>query len=502
MTNFNLSTADYKQMFLQITSGYANPERTLKELQNYYQLNRTQVVELDEIAGDLSNWDFTSPGEYDVDTDSSGFIYGELIDGGAGTGHTVNLYADSARTDLVATGTGDDSSTATLTTQTGHFLGGTVDIGVVTSAGTDDFRLKLIEDQSNVGLRLFNENNKAKNAFSALQAQSGDTISDIQAARNSLISRLTEFFDLRVREKVEIPSSVLVSNEVIEDGDGNMSLIQTGMLADLDNAMKNNAVPQTIAEITHSEPAIVNGANNTGVGTFTSKALFEWARSGAVSFVCTDETIGSEEFQVTFVDDEDQSQFTSPRVLTVGRTFVDEFIGMSFKLERTIAETGDGSAQIDASTIVVTGEDEDNTDDGVIHISITALGGGAAKIECFSKSTRPNSALVAEGSVPAGSGTFTVTCTARNNSGLTVSFLFDRDVAVTDVDIEFDLQVFKAAAPAKAADRFDTKIIRTATGLIQDFISDFKIALNSDTAGAETIPDGYAKVGRCEVLFD
>ena len=72
-----------------------------------------------------------------INTDDSWILYAKLTDGGGGTGHTFELYSDSGRTALVATGTGNDSATVTLTASNNSGLTGTVVLGAVSADDLD-----------------------------------------------------------------------------------------------------------------------------------------------------------------------------------------------------------------------------------------------------------------------------------------------------------------------------------------------------------------------------
>jgi hypothetical protein len=106
------------------------------------QANQCLVDILDDEARSVINtWRITAcePG---VDTDDDGFIYCRLEDEDPGAGQAkIYFYRGSARdntagNELVATAAGNNSSTLTITAETGYSLAGTVDIEAV-GAGND-----------------------------------------------------------------------------------------------------------------------------------------------------------------------------------------------------------------------------------------------------------------------------------------------------------------------------------------------------------------------------
>jgi len=76
-------------------------------------------------------------GNIDSTAASAWKVYINVIDGGGGTGHTVNVYKDSARTQLVATGTGDDLGAVTLAESGNSGVSGTMTLGTVVGNDID-----------------------------------------------------------------------------------------------------------------------------------------------------------------------------------------------------------------------------------------------------------------------------------------------------------------------------------------------------------------------------
>lgn len=70
-------------------------------------------------------------------TDTSDKLYVSVTDGGSGTGHTVDVYKDLARTAKVLTGTGDDSATIALTESNNSGMTGSVTLGTIAANDVD-----------------------------------------------------------------------------------------------------------------------------------------------------------------------------------------------------------------------------------------------------------------------------------------------------------------------------------------------------------------------------
>lgn len=101
--------------------------------------SRYLVVTTDENAeAHLSVWRITA-GKLGLDTDVNGYCWCTYDDNTPSGGNaTLNVYNDSARSVLVATGAAADGGTLTLTPQTGYTLAGTVK----TTAAAADFNFR------------------------------------------------------------------------------------------------------------------------------------------------------------------------------------------------------------------------------------------------------------------------------------------------------------------------------------------------------------------------
>lgn len=101
------------------------------------QANQCLVDMLDEEARTIiSNWKITTCA-VTTDTDDESMIFVRVQDEDPGVGQAkLYFYKETGRTTLIATAAGSDSTTLTITPETGYTLAGTVDIGAV-GAGND-----------------------------------------------------------------------------------------------------------------------------------------------------------------------------------------------------------------------------------------------------------------------------------------------------------------------------------------------------------------------------
>lgn len=99
-------------------------------------LSGSQITEANDTGNALSSWVLAGvrPG---VNTSDAGIIYVTLTDESPGAGQaTINLYSDAAKTALVATGSGNDSTTVTLSESNDSGLSGTVALAAPSASDT------------------------------------------------------------------------------------------------------------------------------------------------------------------------------------------------------------------------------------------------------------------------------------------------------------------------------------------------------------------------------
>ncbi len=187
--------------------------------------------------------------DIDLDTDTDpddGFIYGTYTDGGAGTGHTIALYANNARSSLAATtgATVDDGATGTLTAQTGYTLTGTVTVGAI--AATANFVIvpyqpivKRIQDQFPGTDGDFDAD---ADMVASIKALAEDLHGNMSAFKDAVSAVAADFVRRQVIPLVKVGSeaNAMVTPNLRRESAGNISFSPTGLVHDLLRAMEDN----------------------------------------------------------------------------------------------------------------------------------------------------------------------------------------------------------------------------------------------------------------------
>ena len=252
---------------------------------------------------------------------------------------------------------------------------------------------------------------------------------------------------------------------------------------------------QTVVRNVITPGAGVDDAQNAGEGTIAAPTMYPWARDGLITMVCTDATVGAEQFALSQRDDVTNEVLVAENKLTVARPFSDPTLGIqTMTLTRTMALTGaanDFGVVADWSIGVGT-ESEENTDSGVIYLRVEVNPDNAAqwRINGYSDSGRTvqtfTTAFVAASTstaiVDLGGG---LTGTARvgaaptnNNTG------------------SLDLQTFETQNANGVPDKFTVDVVVTSTGQFQKILGEELLyRFNSAALGAETIDDSYVSAG-------
>ena len=194
---------------------------------------------------------------------------------------------------------------------------------------------------------------------------------------------------------------------------------------------------------------------------------------------CTDETLGSEAFEVSLRESEDNVVLVAGNDLFVGGIFRSSRLGVTLLLDRNITDSGTNAATY--SGYVITGETTGNTNDGVL-FGKTTITGGLIKLELHNASSLSSGSRVASGSVATGAGTTGITLSEVNTSNLNGSVNVNRGTVVAASNLIVNLNVFK----------IDDKIYITITndfaGLFSEFFAKvFNFELN--TQSSPTISD-------------
>lgn len=484
--------AAYKTLFRKI-GHFARRHRQLKNLREFFRRDRTHVLEFNEAADKLSAWTFAGV-DYGVNTDEDGYLYVTLTDETPGAGQArVSVYSDSARTALVAQGDAADGNTATLTAQNSSGLTGTVLLGTV-GATNADIELLVVRDLPMGLILVLNDDQYDADALAA--ARIGDA--QIVALLDQAIQRNKGAFEVFARTVIKTfvtsTETEIFRHTVDDDGTGLLTLETKGILDDLNDHMADNpgGTAQYIADPNPTLSAWTADSDNDGVVSFTGDAAKDWAQDGTVKVQCTDATLGSEKFEVTFIDSITKATKKARKDATIKKAFVDPDVGLAFTMNRSVSETNDGNNQL--SSYAISGENADNTNGGVLYFAIRA-NGTDWDIQVFKTANgaanNTTADLVAQGTTTASSGTETVTLVEQNASGLSGSVVFDHDATnAEDTDIQLDLRV------CSLNDRWTATITATYSGAVfAEFFADLFSMVPRVTATGTAIDDSLASVG-------
>jgi len=448
-----------------------------------YELVRNLIVEEFEQDGKLGTWSLAGV-KLGVNTDDAGILYGKLLDNNPGAGQAkVELYSDSARAVKVAEGSAADGAVITLAEVSSSGLTGSVTLGTPISADDLDLRLLVVQDYLGQTDDVFPLTSpEAQKSLQAFIELVGDTLDALNSEFSSARGEAqTSFIRTRMKEFLETTQSAVIDVSEDVDEDNNVTVTRTGILAELVDAMLDDSVdqPYTVPN-TQAVTATVADIENVGVGVLTKTFNETYSYNGRVTLVCTDETIGSEKFSVTLIEDGTNRVIEAANSLIVKASFVSSDLGLSASLARTIAESNDGGNQL--SAYVINGETDSNTDNGVLYLDLYDTA-GTRTVDVYSDAARTE--LVATGSLL---GDGTITLNEANVSGLTgsVAVVYASD----DGDIEIDLQVFKIG------DEFRFSMTNDEAGVIATLVGRaWKISLPTGVAGVNRIPDGFVSEG-------
>lgn len=422
-------------------------------------------------------------------TDEEGLLYVSIV--ANGPNWDVNVWSDSARSALVAKGTttGALPETITLAEQNNSGMTGAVTVAAGVAADSD------IWLRPKVGLLKQADDMLIDDTLdSYLKADMMSALMDVLGYIGSAISRVESFTTIYlmpyVAGKIDAQGTATTVPDETDDGYGAISFENTGILADLVDAMNDETVPaaQTIdtAGFIMTGTYAVADVDNTGAGSLLMSAPFQYAKNGGmITFECIDETIGSEAFSAVLRTAEGDA-VTPRHNLTVKKSWLSTDFGVKVAmLYRTIVDSGLENDHFD--TWAFNGETSENTNDGNLYCVYTS---GTKLLEVFKDAGRAAADLVCSGTWDGVDGS-TVTLAQQNLSGLTGSCKVHKIAAVdpaTTNTLAVNLQVFKEG------DKF---YLALAPWVSSDFLNFFgwqyKTELPFSAAGK--IHAGYANRG-------
>ncbi len=307
----------------------------------------------------------------------------------------------------------------------------------------------------------------------------------------------------RGNEFISVQPKQLSSDVAVPDtSSGNVSRLRTGffsLLAD-DMADELTGGEQDVVRRVIAAAAGVFDGDNSGLGTVASHTPLEKTPIALWTWECIRGAdtghLGKEEFAGSAVvtDGSGESEIFFAGLLVERDWSGPRGIG-SIRLRRTYTKTGDGSnlhlAAVTTSLFV--GENNQNTDVGILHWKVTANGSNW-DYSFYKSASRTASSLVAKATNVATGGV--INAVPQNTSSLYVNWTAG-SAPVADTTGTVTCNPFLVENASGKPDRFTIATSLTGTaGLYQELVGElFDAALNSDASGSESIPDNYVKAG-------
>ena len=324
----------------------------------------------------LQDWRITAftPG---LDSDVNGWVWWSYVDNvPAGGSFTLNAYNDSARSVLVATGTGVDAATITLAPQTGYTLAGTVD--AIAASASFTFRSQIWEPPAKAIERLFDgssaNDGQLKDEFRArvkkMRALATQGRAEAQAAAKAVM-------DIKVAPLMvgQTGSALLSPNQ--RDVSGAIAQYPTGRLEDFRSACELNdsggAAPIKAGAATLS--GAVAYTTSVWEGTAVTPTYGQRGVAGIWTAVC-EATLGAvaPKFRMRFMPTDTRRALNDGKdpivvgtLLTVGKSWVSPengIEGLTIAYKPTPANSTGTPLSTTAADWTVIGLSTSNSDNG------------------------------------------------------------------------------------------------------------------------------------------
>lgn len=468
---------------------------SVREKRYQFEGSSCRIYEENDTASSTSDWSLSGV-ELGTNTDSNGVLFVRISDETPGSGQaTVDLYKATGGSsgNKVATGSGADGSTITLSEENSSGITGSVKLGTITASETNDaHRLRCWVDYPVRDVQVFDGTEMQDYALRARtlasNAQAVDLFKQIEAL---MVADFVALLQEYVAARINAGSSQALVKGFVRD-QGAVSLRVTGILEELRDAMQDNTTVQYVLQTVVNAGAASFDAGNSGKGSVSSPTFYEKILPGTITFRCADETIGREEFDVVLTRSDTGEKVAAQSRLRVKREFKDANIGIqSLTLQRVFSKTGDGShtnlSSVTDGNWSTVGESSSNTNAGTLYWKIVSNGSNW-DVEFYKASTLQSGDLVAKATNYATNAIFQAV--QQNGSGLTVNGKVGSG-PTNGTTGSFLLQPFKSGPPA---DVFTIVISHTSSGEIQKLLSEMVDVgldwfLNSAASGSVTLPD-------------
>lgn len=513
MTDLNRSQAEWTRLLGEELAGLAlAPIRELRELEDKFTRERTQVLNLADPGGEDAPRlaAITLAGiKYGVNCTPDGKLYVRFV--ANSSNWDVTFYLDEGGDSGDAVAWAEDvaaEGTAALVELNDSGVSGSITLGATIAGDTTDLHvLRVVVDYPARLPRVLTQDGTvdddafSRRDFQAAYARVADLMRQARAVLRLAVQRwaLSTEGNLQSRgNSFTRTSHTLLGQDLVdEDRDGNVTRSRVGWFYELAQAMADETTggEQDVARRVVSAAAGAFDAGNDGKGTVASHTPGEQALAGEFLFECSDATIGSERFRYSFASTDGKARESGEAGPVVGKPWAGPFGFGPITVLRAPTKTNDASNHKFAATtgLSVVGLSRANSADGDLYPSITANGGNW-DVSFYRSASRHSSTLVARAVNVAGGAAFVAE--PQGASQLTVNWALGSNVSAA-ADVVVSMHPFRAANAIGRPDRFKVAVtVADGPGLIQDLLArEFGVAINSDAAGSESIPDGYAMAG-------
>jgi hypothetical protein len=480
------------------------PLKYLEDAKRKFNLDRTreQVVSVGSLDVDLQGWALDGM-HIGTNTSEDGALFVRVVDETPVGGATINVYKalGAGSGDLVMTGSGANSTTVTLAASNNSGLTGTVVVGVISASVASDAEVVLV-CLPDFPLR-------RQKTFDGSEAEHGEMVEAFNAACRASVTAILQaqqawagalevFLTGRggAFNEASLPDTAInpfVSKSSTNDG-GVIATLYTGLLENIVENMKDESTAEQFVVqnvLTVGTPAA--DAANDGKGTLSTPTMEDWPVSGLIQLRCIADAVGAEQFALSVRDRVTGANITAENPLMVKKNYSDGKLGIqTMTLTRTMVVTGGAADFGVVGSWVIDNESEDNTEDGTIYLKITASGGNWIMAGYSSSSYLTADQVFTTAATAANT---TVAIQAVGNSGLSGTAIIGT-APTTTTEGNINLQPFKAQNSDGRPDKFTIDITRGALGEFQHYLADLVgFALNSTTAGSETLDDSYVSAG-------
>ncbi len=498
MSNLGRTQADWRKIFRELGLFLA-PVRELRELTKRFDISKTRTRVLEEGDQNATTWAWRLHGaEIGANTDEAGTIFVRIALGTPAAGSAqVSLFRATGGNaqDLVAQGVGALGTVVTLAAQNGSGLSGSVQLGQLQASEQDDsHRLPVFPDWA---ARMHSVLDGSEPEHGELLEAYMEALDEAKSALDQALqafSQATSTF-LESRWKNFQRSSQGAAIQLSSQNDqGAVSFSASGLLEDGRDNMQDEltAGPQSVPKnVLVAAPAVFDQTNK-GKGVLVAPVLSEWARPGRITAVCTDATLGEEQFTLSehLSSDEDRS---AQNPLTIRRNYADSelgiqstFLGRLLTLDQGSTDNFGAPAGSAGAGWEVQGESAQNTEQGKIALKVVAQG-AVFLVEGYSSSSFAPETKVFQ-TAPGAAGA-TVAITEANSSGLTGTALLGAKPTANDTGT-LNLN------PFAMGDKFVVDVTESSRGAFQEELSLlYGYALASADPQKATIDDRYVTAG-------